>query len=128
MTSSTATHPAAAAQGTRVATLRLRRIDPWSALKTGFVFAIGLAIAYVIATVLIFLFADFSGVFESINTTISDISNSGFTVSLPAVLTVSLVFAVIEVVVTSLLFAVLAMLYNAASAVTGGVQVKLAED
>jgi len=31
-------------------------------MKTGFVFAIGLAIAYVIATVLIFLFADFSGV------------------------------------------------------------------
>ncbi len=97
-------------------------------MKTGFVFAIGLAIAYVIATVLIFLFADFSGVFESINTTISDISNSGFTVSLGAVLAVSLVFAVIEVVVTSLLFAVLAMLYNAAASVTGGVQVKLAED
>jgi len=97
-------------------------------MKTGFVFAIGLAIAYVIATVLIFLFADFSGVFESINTTISDISNSGFTVSLGAVLAVSLVFAVIEVVITSLLFAVLAMLYNAAASVTGGVQVKLAED
>jgi len=97
-------------------------------MKTGFVFAIGLAIAYVIATVLIFLFADFSWVFESINTTISDISNSGFTVSLGAVLAVSLVFAVIEVVVTSLLFAVLAMLYNAAASVTGGVQVKLAED
>jgi len=97
-------------------------------MKTGFVFAIGLAIAYVIATVLIFLFADFSGVFESINTTISDISNSGFSVSLGAVLAVSLVFAVIEVVVTSLLFAVLAMLYNAAASVTGGVQVKLAED
>ena len=44
------------------------------------------------------------------------------------VLTISLVFAVIEVVVTTLLFAVIAMLYNASASVTGGVSVKLGED
>jgi hypothetical protein len=44
------------------------------------------------------------------------------------VLAVALVFAVIEVVITTLMFAVLAMLYNAAASATGGVQVKLAED
>ena len=54
MTSSTV--PPAAAKGTRVATLRLRRIDPWSAMKTGFVFAIGLGLMYVVAAVLLYLF------------------------------------------------------------------------
>ncbi|MFN8212457.1 MAG: DUF3566 domain-containing protein [Candidatus Nanopelagicales bacterium] len=49
--------PPAAAKGTRVATLRLRRIDPWSAMKTGFVFAIGLGLMYVVAAVLLYPFA-----------------------------------------------------------------------
>jgi hypothetical protein len=115
---------------TRVATLRLRRIDPWSAMKTGFVVAIGLGIAYVIASVLLYLFASVSGVFESFNTTFTELSGGSgpFNFSVLSVVAVSLVFAVIEVVVTTVLFAVLAMLYNAAASVTGGVQIKLSED
>lgn len=118
------------AQGSRVATLRLRRIEPWSAMKTGFVFAIGLGIAYVIASLLLFLFADVAGVFDSFNSTFSELSGGSgpFNFSILGVIAVSLIFAVIEVVVTTLLFAVLAMLYNAAASATGGVQVKLAED
>jgi hypothetical protein len=109
--------------------LRLRRIDPWSAMKTGFVFAIGLGIAYVIAMVLIYLFADMSGVFETFNSTFAELGGSGlFNFTITGVLAVALVFAVIEVVITTLMFAVLAMLYNAAASATGGVQVKLAED
>ncbi len=126
MTSTTAPAQASA----RVATLRLRRIDPWSAMKTGFVFAIGLGIAYVIASVLLYVFADVAGVFESFNSTFAELSGGSgpFNFSILQVIAVSLVFAVIEVVVTTLMFAVLAMLYNAAASVTGGVQVKLAED
>ena len=71
MTSSTV--PPAAAKGTRVATLRLRRIDPWSAMKTGFVFAIGLGLMYVVAAVLLYLFASAAGVFESFNSTFSEL-------------------------------------------------------
>lgn len=129
MSTSTPTPAAQAPQGTRVATLRLRRIDPWSAMKTGFVFAIGLGIAYVIAMVLIYLFADMSGVFETFNSTFAELGGSGlFNFTITGVLAVALVFAVIEVVITTLMFAVLAMLYNAAASATGGVQVKLAED
>lgn len=98
-------------------------------MKTGFVFAIGLGIAYAIAMVLIYLFADMSGVFDSFNSTFAELGGQGvFNFNIMGVLAVSLVFAVVEVVVTTLLFAVLAMLYNAAAAATGGVQVKLAED
>jgi uncharacterized membrane protein YhdT len=122
--------PPAAAKGTRVATLRLRRIDPWSAMKTGFVFAIGLGLMYVVAAVLVYLFASSAGVFESFNSTFSELTGSEgpFAFTLVGVLTISLVFAVIEVVVTTLLFAVIAMLYNASASVTGGVSVKLGED
>ncbi|MFN8183816.1 MAG: DUF3566 domain-containing protein [Candidatus Nanopelagicales bacterium] len=126
----TSTVPAAAAAGTRVATLRLRRIDPWSAMKTGFVFSIGLGIMYVIAAALLYLFASSAGVFESFNSTFSELTGSDGPLAFTffGVLTISLVFAVIEVVVTTLLFAVIAMLYNASASVTGGVTVKLAED
>lgn len=130
MSTSTAAPASQAPKAARVATLRLRRIDPWSAMKTGFVFAIGLGIAYVIAMVLLYLFADVAGVFDSFNKTFSELSGGSgpFNFSLLSVLAVALIFAVIEVVVTTLMFAILAMLYNAASAVTGGVQLKLAED
>jgi hypothetical protein len=122
--------PTANPTGVRVATLRLRRIDPWTAMKTGFVFALGLGIMYVIAAVLLFLFASATGVFDSFNSTFSELSGTDgpFTFGIVAVLTASLVFAVVEVVVTTLLVAVLAMLYNASASVTGGVSVKLAED
>ncbi len=128
MTSSTV--PPQTANGARVARLRLRRIDPWSAMKTGFVFAVGLGVMYIIAAVLVYLFASSAGVFASFNETFSELTgNEGpLTFTLFGVLTVSLVFAVIEAVVMTLLFAVIAMLYNAAAMVTGGVSVKLAED
>ncbi len=128
MTSSTV--PPQTANGARVARLRLRRIDPWSAMKTGFVFAVGLGVMYIIAAVLVYLFASSAGVFASFNETFSELTgNEGpLTFTLFGVLTVSLVFAVIEAVVLTLLFAVIAMLYNAAAMVTGGVSVKLAED
>ncbi len=118
------------ATGVRVATLRLRRVDPWSAMKTGFVFALGLGLMYVVAALLLFMFASASGVFDSFNSTFSELSGTDgpFTFGIAGVLTVSLVFAVIEVIVTTLLIAVLALLYNASASVTGGVSVKLAED
>ncbi len=128
MTSSTVPPPTTT--GARTASLRLRRIDPWSAMKTGFVFAIGLGIMYVIAWLLLYFFASAAGVFESFNSTFSELTGSEgpFVFSFMGVLSISLVFAVIEVVVTTLMFAVIAMLYNAAASVTGGVSVKLTED
>lgn len=129
---STSTVPPAAGTGggTRVARLRVRRIDPWSAMKTGFVFAVGLGIAYVIAAGLLFLFSDLAGVFDSFNTTIAELTGDSavFSFSLGGVIAAAAVFAVIEVIIMTLLFAVMAMLYNAAASVTGGIQVKLAED
>lgn len=99
-------------------------------MKTGFVFAVGLGIAYVIAALLLYLFASAAGVFDSFNETFSELSGGTgpFNFNIFGVLAASLVFAVIEVVITTLLFAVLALLYNAAASVTGGVLVKLAED
>ena len=62
--------------GVRVATLRLRRVDPWSAMKTGFVFALGLGLMYVVAALLLFLFASATGVFRSFNSTFSELSGT----------------------------------------------------
>jgi hypothetical protein len=121
---------AAAPEGVRVARLRLKRIDPWSAMKTGFVFAFGIGIMYVVATLLIYSFSVSSGLFETFNETFSELSGEEgpFTFGFGEVLTVSLIFAVVEVVIITLLFAVIAMLYNASAMITGGVRTTLAED
>ena len=74
-------------------------------MKTGFVFALGLGLMYVVAALLLFLFASATGVFESFNSTFSELSGTDgpFTFGIVGVLTVSLVFAVVEVIVTTLL-------------------------
>jgi uncharacterized membrane protein YhdT len=128
--SSTVQPEVEAPAGARVAKLRMRRVDPWSAMKTGFVFALGLGIMYVVATLLLYTFSANAGIFDEFNTTFSEFSgeDAPLTFGFGEVLTVSLIFAVVEVVITTLLFAVIAMLYNASAMITGGVRVTLAEE
>ena len=128
--SSTVQPEVEAPEGARVAKLRMRRIDPWSAMKTGFVFALGLGIMYVVATLLLYTFSANAGIFDTLNTTFTDLTNEDelFTFGFGEVLTVSLIFAVVEVVILTVLVAVIAMLYNASAMITGGVRVTLAEE
>lgn len=99
-------------------------------MKTGFVFAIGLGTMYVVATLLLYTFSANAGVFDSFNTTFSELSGEEgpLTFGFGEVLTVSLIFAVVEVVILTVLFAVIAMLYNASAMITGGIKVTLAEE
>lgn len=114
----------------RVASLKLRRIDPWSAMKTGLIFGIGLGLVWLVASILIFLFASMMGVFDTVNDTVADLSGDTgvLDLSLYQVVAINTVFAVIEVVVFTLVVGLLCVLYNAAAVMTGGIGVKLAED
>lgn len=120
--------------GSRQARLRVSRVDPWSVMKTSFLLSLGLAIVVVVALLLIWLLLTAFGVFDSINKTVSDVAGptSGIDVlevlSFGRVVGYSLLLAVFEVVMTSVLATLVAGIYNATAGLTGGFELTLSED
>jgi len=120
---------------TRKARLRISRIDPWSVMKTTFLFSIAFGIMLVIIVAVLWAVVAGSGALQSINSTmtqligdsgtkfnIEDYINAGRVIGLSAVL------AALNVVIITAVSTLFAFLYNLAAAVIGGLEVTLAED
>lgn len=122
---------------TRKARLRLARLDPWSVMKTMFLFSIAGAIIMFVATWIVWGLVNASGVFDSINNAVNELLASpgaqnsfrlddyingrrllGFTALIGAV----------NVVLLTALATLFSWLYNLAASVMGGLEVTLAED
>jgi len=122
------------ASAPRQARLRVSRVDPWSVMKTSFLLSLGLAIVVVVSLLLVWLLLTAFGVFESINKTVNDVAGptSGIDVmdmlSFGRVVGYSLLLAVFEVVMTSVLATLVAGIYNATAGFTGGFELTLSED
>ena len=123
------------ARRTRKARLRISRIDPWSVMKTTFLFSIAFGIMLVIIVAVLWAVVAGSGALQSINSTmtqligdsgtkfnIEDYINAGRVIGLSAVL------AALNVVIITAVSTLFAFLYNLAAAVIGGLEVTLAED
>lgn len=121
------------ARGTRRARLQLTQVDPWSVLKTTFLYALGLLVVWVVAVTVLYIVLDVMGVFSSINSTLHDITGSsdsgGFQVSFSylRVLGFSLVVGVVNVVLLTALATLGAFIYNLVADATGGIEVTLTE-
>lgn len=107
--------------------LRLVYVDFWSAVKLSFLAAIALAVVTVVSFVLVFLVVQTTGLISRAddffgNFTDGTILLSQF-VSLPQVLAFSAIVAILNLVVVTVLGAVLAGIYNLAVKVTGGLLV-----
>ncbi|WP_214467438.1 DUF3566 domain-containing protein [Microbacterium flavescens] len=107
--------------------LRLVYIDFWSAVKLSFLAAIAIAVVTVVSFVLVFLVVQTTGLITRAdeffgNFTDGTILLSNF-VSLPQVLAFSAIVAILNLVVVTVLGAVLAGIYNLAVKVTGGLLV-----
>ena len=120
---------------TRKARLRLARIDPWSVMKTSFLFSIAFGIMLVVIVAVLWSVIVGSGALDAINSTmtqligdeenkfnIENFVNSGRVIGLAAVL------AAVDVVIMTAVATLFAFLYNLAAAVIGGLEVTLAED
>src|SRR6187431_95879 len=94
--------------------LRLVYIDFWSAVKLSFLAAVALAVVTVVSFFLVFM------VFQSISD--GGISISAF-VGLPQVMAFAAIIAILNLIVVTVLGAVLAGIYNLAVKVTGGLLV-----
>ena len=123
------------ARRTRKARLRISRVDPWSVMKTTFLFSIAFGIMLVVIVAVLWGVVAGSGALQSINSTmtqligdsgtkfnIEDYINAGRVIGLSAVL------AALNVVLITAVSTLLAFLYNLAAAVIGGLEVTLAED
>ncbi|MHA6513456.1 DUF3566 domain-containing protein [Tessaracoccus sp. Z1128] len=133
--SSVVTPATRASRRTRKARLRLSRIDPWSVMKTTFLFSIAFGVMMVVAAFVLWSVLAGSGALESanafINTLIGD-QDTAFNIadllSMTRVLGFATVVAAVDVVIITAVATLFAFLYNLAATVMGGLEVTLAED
>ena len=119
----------------RRARLRIEEINPWSAVRTAFLLGVSLAATITVTFTVLYLFLTALGLFDAIDRVLGDVTGTGAvdagisaTLSLPRVLTISVLIGVFQTVVLTALAAVFAFIYNATVPVSGGLEVTLAED
>jgi hypothetical protein len=123
-------------RGTRRARLRLVHLDPWSVMKTSFLLSIAFGIVTVVAVAVVWSVLGAAGVWESINSTVTDVlggeTASSFDIQnyigASRVIGFAMVVAVIDVILITAIATLAAFLYNLAAALLGGLEVTLAED
>lgn len=107
--------------------LRLVYIDFWSAVKLSFLAAIAIAVVTVVSFVLMYLIVQATGLIATADEFFASFSDGSFVlstfVSLPQVLAFSAVVAILNLVVVTVMGAVVAGIYNLAVRVTGGLLV-----
>lgn len=122
---------------TRRARLRISRIDPWSVMKTCFLFSVALGIMTVVAVYLVWTLLGASGMFESINAGLtmllsSDQDQSSVRVQdfvdVYKVVGFTFLFSAINVVILTALGTIFTFLYNLSANILGGLEMTLAED
>ena len=126
-----------AARRTRKARLRLSRLDPWSVMKTSFLFSIAAGVVFVVAVYGVWTVLGASGLFASVDDIVkSVVSTPGDTtpfrveeyVNTQKVMGVAAIVAVVDVLILTALATLGSFLYNLAATVLGGLEVTLAED
>jgi hypothetical protein len=126
---------AAASRGPRRARLAIKRIDPWSVMKFSFAVSLVLFLVVIVATSVLYLALNAMGVFDSINSSLGDIVNSGggttaastFKITASGVIGTSALIGAVNVVLFTALATLTAFIYNVCSDLVGGIEVTLAE-
>ena len=125
------------ARRTRKARLRLSRLDPWSVMKTAFLFSIAAGIMLVVAVYVVWTVIGASSLFDSVNDIVkSVVSTPGDTtpfriqeyINTQKVMGVAALLACLDVVIFTALATLGSFLYNLAATMLGGLEVTLAED
>lgn len=126
-----------AARRTRKARLRIARIDPWSVMKTFFLFSIASGIAFVTFIALLYMLIDGSGLFDQVDEMVQIVfgqpnDDTPFRIRQVAgwerVMGISALLACINVVILTALATLGSFLYNLSATMLGGLELTLAED
>ena len=104
-------------------------------MKTAFLLAVALGIVTVVAVAVVWSVLDAAGVWSSIDQAVGDVvgdASSGFRIEdylgLSRVLGFTMLVAVVDVILITVIATLAAFLYNLAAALLGGLEVVLAEE
>ncbi|WP_233266986.1 DUF3566 domain-containing protein [Tomitella fengzijianii] len=113
------------------ASMQLRSIDPWSALKVSLVVSVALFLVWMVAVAIIYVVLDGMGVWDRLNSGVSDIisteESSSALVGPGQVFGVAAILGIINIVLLTALSTLGAFIYNMSSEMVGGVEVTLAD-
>lgn len=121
----------------RRARLRISRIDPWSVMKTSFLFSIAFGIMMWVAVYVIWTLLEASGMFAFIDDFLTFLLSNPQDqtpvhmqdyVNTNKVMGVTALIGVVNVVLLTALGTILAFLYNLSAGILGGLELTLAED
>lgn len=119
----------------RLASLQLKRVDPWTVLKISLIVSIVMFFVWMIAVGILYLTLGTMDVWSKINDTFStltsapDAASAGQTdlITAARVFGVTAIIGAINIVLFTALATVAAFVYNAAAAMSGGVELTLGE-
>ena len=115
------------------ADLSISGVDVWSVLKVGFLISIAIGIATVAAAVLLWFVLDGMGVFSAVEDFLIELNAESFLglmeyLRLSRVVSYATILGVVNVVLTTAISALAALLYNLIAALVGGVRVSLMDE
>ncbi len=117
----------------RLASLQLKRVDPWTVLKISLIVAIVMFFVWMIAVGVLYLSLGSMDVWTKINDTWRQLTsadsggNSSDLVTPQAIFIVTAVIGAINIVLFTALATIAAFVYNAAAGMSGGVEITLGE-
>lgn len=113
------------------ATMQIRRIDPWSALKVSLLLSVALFFVWMIAVAFLYLVLGGMGVWSKLNSNVGDLLTStsagGELVSAGSVFGGALLIGLLNIVLLTALATIGAFIYNLTTDIVGGVEVTLAD-
>ncbi|MDO4919125.1 DUF3566 domain-containing protein [Kocuria sp.] len=118
----------------RRARLVVSKVDTWSVLKLAFLLSVALGIITVVASIVLWLVLNLTGMFEGINELLSMLGGSAGEADIKKILSLgnvalfSTVISVVNVILLSVLSVLAALLYNIAASLIGGIGVTLTDD
>lgn len=117
----------------RKARLMVSKVDIWSVLKLAFLLSVALGVVTVVATVVLWAIFDVAGVLDQINNFLGTIMGEGKKfdvkdyVSMGNVTSFSVIIAVVNVILLTVLSMVAAVIYNLSASLVGGITVTLTD-
>jgi len=115
------------------ASMQIRRIDPWSALKVSLVLSVALFFVWMIAVAFLYLVLGGMGVWSKLNSNVGDLltsaggSTGGELVSSGTIFGGAALIGLVNIVLLTAMAVVGAFIYNLTTDLVGGVEVTLAD-
>ncbi|MCG7594203.1 DUF3566 domain-containing protein [Mycobacterium sp. PSTR-4-N] len=115
------------------ASMQIRRVDPWSALKVSLVLSVALFFVWMIAVAFLYLVLGGMGVWSKLNSNVGDLltsasgSSGGELVSVSTIFGGAALIGLVNIVLLAAAATIGAFIYNLTTDLVGGVEVTLAD-